>query len=471
MSTLHNHKSRKIAIGADHAGFELKEKLKKYLTEQGHTVFDCGTFSTESVDYPVIAHQVARLIAGAEYELGIIVDGAGIGSSMAANKVPGVRAALCHDISTARNSREHNDANVLTLGAGLIGFELAKQIVDVWLISECTIDRHLRRVKLISDIEMGNLPLNIPFKNSHQSSHGTSINISNEDLEKIANKIKFFLSQQAFSVSSKIPANCDNPTCNSCGQCADKAPDAVRQFINMGVSRVSNAPGGIGAPQDIAKYIDHTLLKPEASIEDVKKLCQEAVEYQFSAVCINPTYVKLSHDITKGSGVKVCAVVGFPLGAHVPEIKAMEARRAIREGAKEIDMVINIGALKSGDYELVLRDIRSVVEACVDGSAICKVIIEAALLTDDEKVKACELSKKARAHYVKTSTGFGPGGATAHDVALMKKVVSGTSMGVKAAGGIRTFEDAQKMIEAGATRIGASAGVKIVQEAGSITES
>ena len=149
----------------------------------------------------------------------------------------------------------------------------------------------------------------------------------------------------------------------------------------------------------------------------------------------------------------------------------MEARRAIREGAKEIDMVINVGALKSGDYELVQRDIRAVVEACVDGSAICKVIIEAALLNDDEKIKACELSKKARAHYVKTSTGFASGGATAHDVALMSKVVSGTSIGIKAAGGIKSFEDAQKMIEAGATRIGASAGVKIVQQAEQITES
>jgi len=467
VSTPLRTKYRKIAIGADHAGFELKEKLKKYLTEQGHTVFDCGTFSTESVDYPAIAFQVARLIGNKEYELGIIVDGAGIGSAMAANKVPGVRAALCYDLSTARNSREHNNANVLTLGAGLIGFELAKQIVDVWLSSECTVDRHLKRVKMIGEIEKGNFAVNMPSQNNPQSS---GLNITDDDIKKIASKIQLMLNQQ-YIISSPLPAICDNEICNSCGQCADRAPDAVRKFINMGVARVSNSPGGIGAPQDIAKFIDHTLLKPEAMVEDVKKLCQEAVEYQFAAVCINPTYVKLAHDSTKGSEVKVCTVVGFPLGAHIPEIKAMEARRAIREGAKEIDMVINIGALKSGDYDLVLRDIRSVVEACVDGSATCKVIIEAALLTDDEKIKACELSKKARAHYVKTSTGFGPGGATAHDVALMSKVVSGTSMGVKAAGGIRTFEDTQKMIEAGATRIGASAGVKIVQEAGQVTES
>jgi len=463
-------KPRKIALGADHSGFELKEKLKKHLTEQGHTVFDCGTFSTKSVDYPSIAYQVARLVSSGDYELGIIVDGAGIGSAMAANKVPGVRAALCYDISTARNSREHNNANVLTLGAGLIGFALAQQIVDVWLNSECTIERHLRRANMISEIEKGNFTVNMPSQHNPQALQDSAFNISNEDIQKIASKIQLLLNQQHI-ISSPLPAVCDNDTCDSCGQCADKAPDAVRKFINMGVSRVSNAPGGMGAPQDIARYIDHTILKPEATISDIKKLCQEAVEYQFAAVCINPTYVKLAYELTKGSAVNVCTVVGFPLGAHVPEIKAMEARRAIREGAKEIDMVINIGALKSGDNDLVLRDIRSVVEACVDGSATCKVIIEAALLTDDEKIKACELSKKARAHYVKTSTGFGPGGATAHDVALMSKVVSGTKMGVKAAGGIRSFEDAQKMIEAGATRIGASAGVKIVQEVGQVTES
>jgi deoxyribose-phosphate aldolase len=470
VSTHPIQKTRKIALGADHAGFELKEKLKKYLTEQGHALFDCGTFSTESVDYPAIAYQVARLISSNEYDVGIIVDGAGIGSAMAANKVPGVRAALCYDVSTAQNSREHNDANVLTLGAGLIGFQLAKQIVDIWLTTECTVERHLKRVQMIADIEKGILPVKNSEENKQMHSD-SKINISETDLQKIAAKIRMLIDQQTDITSSIVPANCDNEICNSCGQCADKAPDAVRQFINMGVSRISNAPGGVGAPQDIAKYIDHTILKPEATVEDIKKLCQEAVEYQFAAVCINPIYVKLANDLTKGSVVKVCTVVGFPLGAHVPEIKAMEARRAIREGAKEIDMVINIGALKSGDNESVLRDIRSVVEACIDGSATCKVIIETALLTDDEKIQACELSKKARAHYVKTSTGFGPGGATAHDVALMSRVVSGTKMGVKAAGGIRSLEDAEKMIEAGATRIGASAGVKIVQEAGQVTES
>ncbi|MBC8183504.1 deoxyribose-phosphate aldolase [candidate division KSB1 bacterium] len=464
--------TKKIAIGSDHSGFELKEKLKHYLTEKGYTVFDCGTHSTEAVDYPAMAFNVAKLISDGKYEKGIIIDGAGIGSSMAANKVDGVRAALCYDVSSARNSREHNDANVLTLGAGLIGFALAQQIADIWLTTECTVDRHLRRVKMIEEIEKGKLVVDSNLKNNGTSTGEKNLSeISTSDLDKIAEKIAAMFSRDKNLLPSTTPANCDNETCIDCGQCADKAPDTIRKFIDLGLSRVSNAPGGIGAPTEFSKYIDHTILKPEATKEQVETLCKEAVEFSFASVCINPTYVKLAHELTKDSNVDVCTVVGFPLGANLPEIKAMETRRAIREGSKEIDMVINIGALKSGDFDLVFKDIRAVVDACVDGSAICKVIIEAALLTDDEKIKACELSKKARAHYVKTSTGFAKGGATAHDVALMSKVVSGTSMGVKAAGGIRTLEDAQEMIEAGATRLGASAGVKIVQQAGLITES
>ena len=217
-------------------------------------------------------------------------------------------------------------------------------------------------------------------------------------------------------------------------------------------------------PTDIAKIIDHTLLKPEATRDQIVQLCREAREYGFAAVCVNPCYVKLAAELLRGSPVKVCSVVGFPLGATLPEVKAYEARRAIEEGAAEIDMVINIGALKSGDLELVRRDIAAVVDVCHAKGALCKVIIEAALLSDEEKVLACQLAKAAGADYVKTSTGFGPGGATVHDVALMRRTV-GPGMGVKAAGGIRSYEAARNMIEAGATRIGASAGVKIVREA------
>jgi deoxyribose-phosphate aldolase len=215
---------------------------------------------------------------------------------------------------------------------------------------------------------------------------------------------------------------------------------------------------------DIARYIDHTLLKPEASQEQIARLCHEAREYGFAAVCVNPTNVKLCARLLKDSPVKVCTVVGFPLGATPPQVKAYEARQAVADGAQELDMVINIGALKSRDYELVERDIANVARVAHDNGAICKAIIEAALLTDEEKVKACTLAKTAGADYVKTSTGFGPGGATVEDVLLMRRTV-GPEMGLKAAGGIRSFEDVKNMISAGATRIGASAGVKIVQQA------
>ncbi|MEE8436732.1 MAG: deoxyribose-phosphate aldolase [Candidatus Neomarinimicrobiota bacterium] len=241
--------------------------------------------------------------------------------------------------------------------------------------------------------------------------------------------------------------------------------------MDFGVERIGyhNCTGVECVPEDIAHCIDHTLLKPMATRDDIKKLCAEAREFKFATVCISPSYVKLAAQELSGSEVKVCTVVGFPSGAHTPEIKAMEARRAIRDGAKEIDMVINIGALKSGDDELVYRDIRQVCEACEDGSASSKVIIETTYLTEDEKVRACKLAKRARANYVKTSTGFGPEGATAEDVALMSRIVGQSGIGVKAAGGIKSYEDAQKMIMAGATRIGASAGIKIIQESKGIT--
>ncbi|MCK4413325.1 MAG: deoxyribose-phosphate aldolase [Candidatus Eisenbacteria sp.] len=218
-------------------------------------------------------------------------------------------------------------------------------------------------------------------------------------------------------------------------------------------------------PQDIAGYIDHTLLKPDATDAQIRELCAEAREHRFAAVCVNPIWARLVAQELAGSGVRTCCVVGFPLGATYPETKALEARRAIREGAREIDMVINIGALKGGDDAQVLADIRAVVEACRDGSARCKVILETALLTDEEKRRASQLARRARAHFVKTSTGFGPGGATVEDVALMAAEVRGGGMEVKASGGIRSYPDVERMIAAGATRIGASAGVAIVAEA------
>ncbi len=212
-------------------------------------------------------------------------------------------------------------------------------------------------------------------------------------------------------------------------------------------------------PQEVARYIDHTLLKPEAKPEDIEKLCKEAVEYGFFSVCVNPVYVKLASDKLKNTDVKVATVIGFPLGATPPEVKAFEAQKALEDGADEFDMVIPIGLLKAGDYDSVYKHIKAVVDA-VKGKTV-KVIIETCLLTDDEKKKACEISVKAGAHFVKTSTGFSTGGAKVEDVKLMRSVV-GPNFGVKASGGIRTFEDAVKMIEAGANRIGTSSGVKIV---------
>lgn len=215
---------------------------------------------------------------------------------------------------------------------------------------------------------------------------------------------------------------------------------------------------------NIASLIDHTLLKPEATTEQIAQLCAEAREHGFATVCVNPIYVKLASRLLKSSPVKVCSVVGFPLGATPTKVKVFEARDAIRNGASEIDMVIHIGALKAGSDDLVERDIVAVAATCHAGGAICKVIIETCFLTDEEKVRACESAKRAGADFVKTSTGFGPAGATVEDVALMRRTV-GSSMGVKAAGGIRTLATLQAMAAAGASRIGASASVKIMQEA------
>jgi deoxyribose-phosphate aldolase len=238
--------------------------------------------------------------------------------------------------------------------------------------------------------------------------------------------------------------------------------DRTGQVVEAGAERLSSTLGVIPESADLAKMIDHTLLKPDATQEQIAQLCFEARKYGFASVCINPTWVELCAKLLEGSPVKVCTVIGFPLGATAPEVKAFETRNAIDHGASEIDMVINIGALKAHDLELVAGDIRGVVAAAHARGAIVKVIIEAVLLTDEEKTIACLLSKEAGADFVKTSTGFASGGATVHDVALMRKAV-GPEMGVKAAGGVRTYEDAENLIKAGATRIGASAGVKIIQ--------
>ncbi|GGJ63079.1 deoxyribose-phosphate aldolase [Anoxybacillus voinovskiensis] len=212
---------------------------------------------------------------------------------------------------------------------------------------------------------------------------------------------------------------------------------------------------------NIAKMIDHTLLKANTTKAQIVQLCEEAKEYRFASVCVNPTWVATAAELLKGTDVKVCTVIGFPLGANTPETKAFETKDAIEKGATEVDMVINIGALKDGDDALVERDIRAVVEAA-KGKALVKVIIETCLLSEEEKVRACRLAVQAGADYVKTSTGFSTGGATVEDIALMRKTV-GPNIGVKASGGVRDLQGAEAMIEAGATRIGTSSGVAIVQ--------
>jgi len=254
------------------------------------------------------------------------------------------------------------------------------------------------------------------------------------------------------------PGGCD--PCVGCGLCVEKRQADVDSIVASGASRVSAASGVTGFRRELAAVIDHTLLKPSATRSEIERLCDEAGRFGFASVCVNPCYVTLCAQLLRLTNVKVCTVVGFPLGANTPEVKAFEASRAMSDGAQELDMVANIGALKSRDHELVQRDIRAVVEAA-RSIAVLKVIIEAALLTDEEKVSACTIARSAGADFVKTSTGFGPGGATAHDVRLMRAAV-GSEMGVKAAGGIRDFETAREMVEAGASRIGASASVKIV---------
>ena len=254
--------------------------------------------------------------------------------------------------------------------------------------------------------------------------------------------------------------------CPDCvGRCAQTCAKKTQEIVAAGADRVSASERLTRVDPGIASLIDHTLLKPEATEADIRKLCEEARRYCFASVCVNPYWVPLAASLVRGSGVMVCTVAGFPLGASCTETKKAEAALAVRHGAQEVDMVINVGALRSGDHERVKADIEAVVEACRPAGAAVKVILETALLDDNQKVIACALARMAGADFVKTSTGFGPAGATVHDVALMRLVV-GPAMGVKAAGGIRSHADAQKMIAAGASRIGASASVRILQEAG-----
>ncbi len=265
--------------------------------------------------------------------------------------------------------------------------------------------------------------------------------------------------QAAAPTDSQCKANCAE------GLCVHTCFDRAGAVVDAGAARLSSSVGVIPQDAELAKMIDHTLLKQDATPDQIAQLCFEARKYQFASVCVNPAWVKLCAQLLQGSPAKVCTVIGFPLGVTASEVKTFETINAIEQGATEIDMVINIGALKARELELVAQDIRGVVNAAHARGVIVKVILETTLLTDEEKTIACLLSKEAGADFVKTSTGFAGGGATVHDVALMRRVV-GPDIGVKASGGVRTYEDAESMIKAGATRIGASAGVKILQGPG-----
>ena len=256
---------------------------------------------------------------------------------------------------------------------------------------------------------------------------------------------------------------CKDESCKGWETNVVTQPKTVQRIVQNGAERIAAGPGigDILADKELARKIDHTLLKPDATADQIKALCDEAKKYDFASVCVNPGYVTLCCDLLKGTNVKVCTVISFPLGSTTTETKRFEAEQAIANGAEEIDMVINVGRLKQGDYDYVFQDVNQVVLAAKKYEAVCKVILETALLTDEEKIKACIICKQAGADFVKTSTGFSKGGATAGDVALMKYVV-GSSVGVKASGGIRSREDAEKMVASGADRIGASASVKIV---------
>jgi deoxyribose-phosphate aldolase len=382
---------RVMALGADHGGYRLKEMLKPLLATLGLEARDVGVYDEQPADYPDIALKVAEMVAGGVARRGILIDGAGIGSSIAANKVPGIRAALCYDKASARNSREHNDSNVLALGARLLTASQAEDVLRTWLETGFAGGRHAARVGKIGQIE------------------------------------------QQYAKKRPVPTGAEQPE-----------------------------PVRVGGCREIAVLIDHTMLRPEAARADIVKLCREARQYGFATVCVNPYWVPLAAGELAGTAVKVCSVAGFPLGAATTEGKVAEAAGALRAGAREIDMVMNIGAMRSGDLDTVKIDIQAVAQLCHDAGAIVKVILETALLDDEQKIAACGLAQAAGAEFVKTSTGFGPAGATAHDVALMRRVV-GTRMGVKAAGGIRTLQDFRTMVAAGANRIGASASVKIVE--------
>jgi deoxyribose-phosphate aldolase len=277
--------------------------------------------------------------------------------------------------------------------------------------------------------------------------------------KRVAAQLGLVLQNNSVGSDPTEPCHATDETCTGCGFCVTRKEGAVDNLIHIGAARIAATAGGVKPKDGLASMIDHTLLKPEATRAELEKVCQEARQWNFATVCVNASNIPLVAKLLAGSHVKPIAVVGFPLGAMTATAKAFEAKEAVRNGAREIDMVINIGALKSKDYALVSKDIEMVVQAARPHPV--KVILECSQLNNEEKIIACALSKAAGAAFVKTSTGFASGGATAEDIALMRRVV-GEDMGVKASGGVRSTEDAFAMLAAGANRLGASASIAIV---------
>ncbi|HEX7601171.1 MAG TPA: ribose 5-phosphate isomerase B, partial [Polyangiaceae bacterium] len=318
--------SVRVAVGSDHGGYALKSAIARHLRTEGFAVLDLGTHSTEAVDYPVFARAVAEAVARGEATSGIIVDGAGIGSSMVANKIPGVRAAMAFDVATAQSAREHNDANVLTLGAGTLAEDLALRIVDVFLKTGCTVDRHKRRVAMIDAL----LPMRAreraldPAAASSPTQKSQPMASVQGDHQSLVNAITQVLSSNPALLAGFASLGHDStaacPSCTGCGHCVSKRTDTVRSIVQQNPGMRLSASLGVGeVPQDIAKLIDHTLLKPDATYAQIDTLCDEAIKYGFASVCVNPVHVKRCSARLRGASPLVCTVIGFPLGSTPSE--------------------------------------------------------------------------------------------------------------------------------------------------------
>ncbi len=412
---------------------------------------------SQSAEKIIGVHQIRRIAPSAEVITGFCEDPHGVLDSIDITYVP---ILTLNTASRVAQLQTDNIAGIMIVFAILRGIPIVAATDSIYF---CQITEHPERIppgaqSKIDSILQKLRDYGMRLVQIEQMAQDNQLTSNSTQISSLTTNIP----TTVFSKNNLTqPTNCEELECNACGKCVERLPNAVQTLINSGANRIGASLGvNVGDPQ-VSSLIDHTILKADATEKQIRELCEEAKQFNFASVCINPTNVAIASQILGNTQVKVCTVIGFPLGAATPTIKAMETRDAIANGADEIDMVVNVGGLKSGNDQLVEEDIRAVVNAA-KGRATVKVILEMALLSREEKIRGCEIAKRAGADYVKTSTGFGPGGATVEDVALMREVV-GPTMGIKAAGGIRTFEDAKAMVEAGATRIGASASVAIVK--------